>query len=122
MTTLGRILAVEDDEAMRMFLEEELRDAGYDVVTATNGIAALHLFNPSTIDVVVSDVIMPGMSGNEMSHVLLKKHPGMPVLYMSGYTDHAIVHNGILNEGIAYLQKPLTPAALYRKVSEVLQS
>jgi CheY-like chemotaxis protein len=74
MTTLGRILAVEDDEAMRMFLEEELRDAGYDVVTATNGIAALHLFNPSTIDVVVSDVIMPGMRGDELHAELHARH------------------------------------------------
>ncbi|HEV8111165.1 MAG TPA: sigma-54 dependent transcriptional regulator [Planctomycetota bacterium] len=121
MTTLGRILAVEDDEAMRMFLEEELRDAGYDVVTATNGIAALHLFNPSTIDVVVSDVIMPGMRGDELLAELHARHRDVPVVLITafGTIDSAV---GAIKAGAYhYVAKPFHMPQLLSTLEEAMQ-
>jgi DNA-binding NtrC family response regulator len=78
--------------------------------------------NGDRIDLLLTDVVMPGMSGNDMSRILLRKHPGMPVLYMSGYTDDAIVQHGVLEAGINFLQKPFTPGALAMKVREVLDA
>ena len=93
--------------------------------TAESAEAAIDLcerINGDRIDLLLTDVVMPGMSGNEMSRILLKKQPGMPVLYMSGYTDDAIVQHGVLEAGINFLQKPFTPGALAIKVREVLDA
>jgi signal transduction histidine kinase len=117
------ILLVEDAELVRNLAREVLEGAGYRVLEAANAEAAIDLcerINGDRIDLLLTDVIMPGMSGNEMSRVLLKKQPGMPVLYMSGYTDDAIVQHGVLDAGINFLQKPFTPGALALKVREVL--
>jgi FixJ family two-component response regulator len=65
---------------------------------------------------------MPGMSGDDMSKILLTRHPNMPVLYMSGYTDEAIVQHGVLEPGLNFLQKPFSPGALALKVREVLDA
>ena len=95
------------------------------MLEAANADAAIMLCdntNGDKIDLLLTDVVMPGMSGNEMSRVLLVKHPDMPVLYMSGYTDDAIVQHGVLEAGINFLQKPFTPAALAVKVREVLDA
>ena len=119
------ILLVEDAELVRNLARQVLEGAGYRVLEAASAEAAIALcerINGDRIDLLLTDVIMPGMSGNEMSHVLLKKHPGMPVLYMSGYTDEAIVQHGVLEAGINFLQKPFTPAALALKVREVLDA
>jgi signal transduction histidine kinase len=117
------ILLVEDADLVRNLARQVLEGAGYRVLEAENAEAAIDLcerINGDRIDLLLTDVIMPGMSGNEMSRVLLKKQPGMPVLYMSGYTDDAIVQHGVLDAGINFLQKPFTPGALALKVREVL--
>jgi signal transduction histidine kinase/ActR/RegA family two-component response regulator len=119
------ILLVEDAELVRNLARQVLEGAGYRVLEAANAEAAIDLcerINGDRIDLLLTDVIMPGMSGNEMSRVLLKKQPGMPVLYMSGYTDDAIVQHGVLEAGINFLQKPFTPGALTLKVREVLDN
>lgn len=119
------ILLVEDAELVRTLARQVLETAGYRVLEAANADAAIRLcesINGDRIDLLLTDVVMPGMSGNEMSRILLKKQPGMPVLYMSGYTDDAIVQHGVLEAGINFLQKPFTPAALALKVRAVLDA
>jgi len=119
------ILLVEDAELVRNLARQVLETAGYRVLAAESAEAAIDLcetINGDRIDLLLTDVVMPGMSGNEMSGILLKKRPGMPVLYMSGYTDEAIVQHGVLEAGINFLQKPFTPGALASKVREVLDA
>jgi len=119
------ILLVEDAELVRKLARQVLESAGYRVFEAASAEAAIDLcerINGDKIDLLLTDVVMPGMSGNDMSRILLAKQPGMPVLYMSGYTDDAIVQHGVLEAGINFLQKPFTPGALALKVREVLDS
>jgi signal transduction histidine kinase len=119
------ILLVEDAELVRNLARQVLEGAGYRVLEAASAEAAIDLCersNGDRIDLLLTDVVMPGMSGNEMSRILLSKQPGMPVLYMSGYTDDAIVQHGVLEAGINFLQKPFTPGALALKVREVLDT
>src|ERR1041384_1394130 len=119
------ILLVEDADLVRTLARQVLETAGYRVLEAANADAAIDLcekINGDRIDLLLTDVVMPGMSGNEMSRILVAKQPGMPVLYMSGYTDDAIVQHGVLEAGINFLQKPFTPGALASKVREVLDT
>ena len=118
------VLVVEDMDSVRRVTCRMLARQGYHVLEAASGAAALRLAqsHDGPIDLLLTDVVMPELDGRRLADQLAALRPGVKVLYMSGYTDHAIVNNGILNEGIAYLQKPLTPAALHQKVSEVLQS
>jgi len=119
------ILLVEDAALVRNLARQVLETAGYRVFEAASAEAAIDLcerINGDRIDLLLTDVVMPGMSGNEMSRILVKKQPGMPVLYMSGYTDDAIVQHGVLEPGINFLQKPFTPGALAMKVREVLDT
>jgi CheY-like chemotaxis protein len=119
------ILLVEDAALVRTLARQVLETAGYCVLEAASAEAALKVcdsINGTRIDLLLTDVVMPGMSGNDMSKILLARQPDMPVLYMSGYTDDAIVQHGVLEPGINFLQKPFTPAALAMKVREVLDS
>ena len=119
------ILLVEDAEWVRTLARQVLETAGYRVLEAGSAETAITLcenINGDKIDLLLTDVVMPGMSGNDMSRVLLTKQPGMPVLYMSGYTDDAIVQHGVLEPGINFLQKPFSPGALASKVREVLDT
>lgn len=119
------ILLVEDAEWVRTLARRVLETAGYRVLEAANADAAIRLCqsrNGDRIDLLLTDVVMPGMSGNDMSKVLVEKQPGMPVLFMSGYTDEAIVQHGVLEAGINFIQKPFSPGTLAMKVREVLDS
>ncbi len=97
---------------------------GYTVLSAASPAEAVALSrkHAGTIDILVTDVIMPGMNGRELSLALATARPTLRVLYMSGYTDAAIAHHGILEPGTAFVSKPFTPDVLARKVREVLDA
>ena len=116
------VLVVEDEEVIRKLVRKVLTANGYTVLVAANGrdaeqVAGQH---DGAIHLLVTDVVMPGMNGREVAQRLAGTRAGIKVLYLSGYTDDAIVHHGVLEPGVAFLQKPFTPAVLGRKVREVL--
>ena len=117
------ILLAEDDPALRVMAAALLRRLGYTVLTAANGIEALslnHQRDTGPIDLLFTDVVMPQMSGTELSDRVRALYPHTRILYTSAYTEQAIMHQGVLNPGVALLQKPFTPSALALKVREVL--
>ena len=116
------VLLVEDDPSVRAVVAEVLTQQGYRVLRAPDGQAALELArgHPAAINLLLTDVVMPGMTGRELAEALTAVRPGLRVLYMSGYTDDAVVRHGVLEEGMPFLQKPFTPRALASKVREVL--
>jgi PAS domain S-box-containing protein len=118
----GTILLVEDEEAVRKLARRVLEGSGYKVLEARDGKAALNAVaaHPGPLDLVLTDVVMPGMSGQELSARLVAQRPGLNVLYVSGYTDDAILQHGRLLPNTAFLQKPFSPATLVSKVQEVL--
>jgi CheY-like chemotaxis protein len=116
----GTILLVEDDETVRSFACELLVDLGYDVIETGQPSDAIKLFADNAIDLLVTDVIMPGMNGPELHDHLLKVHPGLRVLFMSGYTDNAISNHIELRDGRNFIQKPFTANDMARKVAALL--
>ena len=116
------ILVVEDEEQVRAVAVNVLRRQGYTVIVAQHpGEALLHCEqHPGKIDLLLTDVVMPQMSGPELAKRLAVTRPTMKVLCMSGYTDDSIVRHGVLEAGVAFLQKPITPSVLATKVREVL--
>ena len=116
------ILVVEDEFMVRELVCDTLRASGYTILEAANGKQAIEVFssNKDKIDLVLTDVIMPEMSGRKMIEALYEAYPTVTALYMSGYTDDAIIKHGVLEPGMAYIQKPFSPKALIQKVKEVL--
>jgi len=116
------ILLVEDDPAVRTLCLKILEAQGYRVVVGNDGRDALRAAETHAgfIDLVVTDVVMPGLNGREVAETLRARQPQIRVLFTSGYTDDAIVHRGVLYDEVAFLAKPFTPAELTRKVREVL--
>lgn len=118
------ILLAEDDEQLRTLAVRTLSRLGYRVLAASNGKEALREYETAgvPIDLLLTDVVMPEMSGKQLAESLLSQLPGLKVVYMSGYTSHAAVHHGMLEAGSQVLQKPFTPAILARTLREVLDA
>jgi CheY-like chemotaxis protein len=118
------ILLVEDEAGVRRLSLTVLETQGYVVLQAASGDMALQVARSETgpIHLVVTDIVMPGMSGRELWERLRVLRPDSRVLFMSGYTDDAIARHGVLEPGIAFLQKPFTPFSLAQKVREVLDA
>jgi PAS domain S-box-containing protein len=117
------ILLVEDDAAVRSMMRRALEGAGYGVLEAGGAAQALDVLarTPGKISLVLTDVVMPEVSGRELADRIGELIPGIPVLFTSGYTDSEIVRRGLLRPGVSFLQKPLTPIALVRAVRERLE-
>jgi signal transduction histidine kinase/ActR/RegA family two-component response regulator len=117
----GTILLAEDDHALRALAERVLLSAGYKVLSARSGSHALEIAHDHSgrIDLAVSDVVMPGMSGPEFVEQLRRKRPDVRVLYVSGYTDDEVVKRGVLAGETAFLQKPFAPEQLLQKIRDV---
>jgi CheY-like chemotaxis protein len=116
------IFLVEDNEEVLKLTKQILGRQGYKVVAGAQGREALQICegHKGPIHLMVTDVVMPGMDGRELANRLMSVHPEMKVLYMSGYTDNAIAHHGVLEKGMHYIQKPFTVDGLLRKVRDVL--
>jgi CheY-like chemotaxis protein len=115
---------VEDDDAVRDLATLTLEQYGYTVLPADSGTQALEFLGPlaGLVDLVVTDLIMPRMSGPDLVAQLKHMHPESKVLYISGYTEDATIQHGVLDQGVEFLQKPFTPEGLARKVREVLDN
>ena len=113
---------MEDEPLVRDYAAESLRGMGYRVVTAFDGADALSVaeeWGPE-IDLLLTDVVMPRMSGKALADALTEERPGIKVLFTSGYTDNTILRHGVLEEGVAFLQKPYTASSLAKKVHATL--
>ena len=118
------ILLVEDEAGVRSLARAALQVCGYTVLEAANGDEAIRICDrrQGAIHLLVTDMVMPGMDGRALSEQLSERLPQMKVLYLSGYAEGGIVHDGVLDAGMAFLQKPFTPLSLARKVREVLDA
>ena len=116
------ILVVEDDERVRIMVTQSLRSWGYEVMVAGTGEEALALAVARTgrLDLLLTDVVLPGMNGRETAQALAKVHPETHVLFTSGYGENIIAHGGSLEAGIEFLSKPYTMEGLARRVREIL--
>jgi CheY-like chemotaxis protein len=118
----GTVLLVEDEDSVRTLTRQILQTNGFTVLEARHGQEALQLYEHEidSVQLTVTDVVMPEMNGRDLAQHLLRRQPHMKVLYLSGYTDNAIFRNGLLEPGTAFLEKPFTPDTLVRKVHEVM--
>ena len=118
------VVLAEDERLVRVLAQKVLERAGYRVLVAAGGAEALALAerNDGPIHLLLTDVVMPEMTGRELARRLTSLRPGLRVLYMSGYADEAVAQHGVLDPGTAFLQKPFTPEALAKKVRGVLDA
>ena len=115
---------VEDEDAVRDIASTILTMQGYTVLTASNGADALRLVSeqPGRIALVLTDVVMPDLGGRAMADTILGRFPGIRILYMSGYTDDAVLRHGVESSRRSFIQKPFTRLSLARRVREVLDA
>jgi len=116
------ILLVEDEYQVRVWIQKVLSRYGYTIIDAPNGTDALGIWqkNSTAFDLLITDVIMPKMSGRELANQLLSDRPDLKVLYMSGYTDDELGPHGILESGIQFIQKPFSPENFLTKIRNLL--
>ena len=120
----GTVLIAEDDDQLRTLVGKVLLRAGFQVLAAPNPIMALEMAKAhgGQIDLLITDVVMPHMTGRELANALLTTRSQIRVLYMSGYTENGIVHHGLLEEGVNFLAKPITPVRLIASIEEALST
>ena len=120
----GNVLLVEDDEMVRKMTAEMLGALGYSVTATGNPYEALSKIQDPEIkyDLIITDVVMPGMSGTDLRDKMLAVRPGLRVLFMSGYTSNVIVHRGVLEDNVHFIEKPFNMKDFARKVSETIRS
>jgi CheY-like chemotaxis protein len=118
------ILLAEDQREVRMIVKATLARHGYTVLEATSGEDAVRVAaeHDGPLHLLLTDVVMPGMNGGELAQRLLEERPDLRVLFASGYTDHSVVQKGVLERGLAFIQKPFSPDELLRKVRSVLDN
>ena len=118
------ILIVDDNTSICQFIVETLKPLGYNCLEASSGQEALQLLHQyqGTIQLLLTDVVMPGMSGRQLAETIRKERPEVKVLFMSGYTENIITHHGVLEEGVNYISKPITPVALTQKIRVILDN
>ena len=115
------ILVVEDNQEVRDYARSVLEDLGYEVLASADAAQALQVLEGTRrVDLLFTDVVLPGASGRELADRAQQRRPGLPVLYTTGYTRNAIVHNGRLDPAVQLLTKPYVQQALARKVREML--
>jgi CheY-like chemotaxis protein len=116
------ILVVEDEKAVRELTVRMLQQLGYVILTASSGVEALEIgqTHQGTIHLLLTDVVMPAMSGRHLADQLLVERPGTKVLFLSGYTENTVVHHGVLDAGVNFLPKPFSRESLAKKLREVL--
>jgi two-component system cell cycle sensor histidine kinase/response regulator CckA len=119
--TGGTVLVVEDDPLVRGMARRSLVAAGFEVLEAANGREALALVDAeSKLAAVLTDLAMPEISGRELARRLRKTHPNLPVVFMSGYTGDDVIRRGLLERGVPFLEKPLSPEALATKIRQIV--
>jgi CheY-like chemotaxis protein len=116
------ILVVEDDADLRAYVSDLLRDLNYRVFAASSAQAALTILmqDAPKVDLLLTDVVMPGINGRELGRRAQQSRPGIKILYMTGYSRNAVVHQGRLDEGVELLEKPISQAKLALRVRELL--
>jgi CheY-like chemotaxis protein len=116
------ILLVEDEDVVRQLVRDVLGRAGYTVMECRNGAEAEFMASNfgGTIHLLITDVVMPGRSGRELAKALRVSRPQIPVLFMSGYTDNAIAHHGVIDADVEFLEKPFTPDQLLHRVRSII--
>ena len=116
------VMVVEDEDSVRTLICSVLHAAGYEVLSARNGLEALETFRSAAnpVQLLITDIVMPGMYGRELAEKLTTAHPGLKVLFVSGYTENGALRPGGLAEGAAFLSKPFLPETLMRAVREVM--
>jgi CheY-like chemotaxis protein len=118
------ILIAEDDNSVRKLAQSTLKKKGYKVLVAENGEDALQISKAydGSIDLIITDVVMPKINGKELVERLQPLFPDIKVIFMSGYTDNAIAHHGVLDSDMNFLEKPFTPEGLAKKAREILDN
>ncbi len=118
------LLVVEDESSLRKYIVEVLQPLGYNLIRAANGSEALDLCEnyEGEIDLLLTDVIMPGINGRQLADKLVHNRPEMKVIFMSGYTSDAIARHGVLEDGVNFMQKPVTSSMIANKIRNVLDA
>ena len=122
VSSSGTILVVEDEQAVRELTVKMLQRLGYRVLVAASGAEALEISasHGGRITLLLTDVVMPNMSGRQVADSLTKTRPEMKVLFLSGYTEDTVVHHGVLDSGVEFLPKPFSREVLAKKIRQVL--
>ncbi|MFD1959061.1 response regulator [Novosphingobium panipatense] len=117
------ILVVEDEAAVRRFSVDALNELGYHVLEAEGAVAALRLVDSHPeITLLFTDIVMPDMNGRKLAEEALRRRPDLKILYTSGYTRNAVVHNGVIDPGVELIGKPFTIEQLATKIRSVLET